>query len=208
MGGRFYFVGGVNGVGKSTFLKKLALWDKGAKFTVVSGSRELMKWLGIEPRKYSRLQKLDDKYKRRELGMMIKFIVKNNSQNKKTLIFDGHYLHYKKGALINAVDGWIKFFKAMFLIDAPAKVIVDRIYTDKKRSVSDRDLFPVGTSKKQKEKIIDFYCKTTMDEVRKTSRRYGIPYFVISSDKDPREMLAEFIYFHNKITASTQNALR
>lgn len=191
--GRFYFVGGINGSGKSTLLKQLKrAWPR-KDFIFISGSRVFMDWLKIIPHSYTKLQKLDERLKKNEQAKMMRQLLRTYGPKPVTVIFDGHYFHYKKGELIDVTGPWLRSFSALFLIDAPASAIVKRIHEDRTKVARTRNLFPEDITREQEKRLIERYRKMTVQKVERLSRKYKIPYFIIHNDRGPDWMTTQFL---------------
>ena len=197
---KFYFIGGINGVGKSTFLKNIISQKTNQEFVLIKGISWFMKWLGLRSGDYNKLQKLNERFKNKELEKMICFIIKTNQRKNKTFLFDGHYFHYKRGIPINTIGKWIKYFTALFLIDAPTEVILRRIYKDKNKKPEDRDLFPINLYNTEKQKdIISMYRMVTVRKIKELSSKHKISYFIINNERNINNTIREFMDCHRLI---------
>ena len=95
-----YFIGGVNGVGKSTFLNELIARE--TQFRVLKGSSAFMERLGLEQGDYDSLRALPDEYKRQEFNKMMEELLTEPSNDGKILLIDAHYFHYKRGEMLDS----------------------------------------------------------------------------------------------------------
>lgn len=71
---KVYFCGGVNGVGKSSFLQ--ALIQNYPEFEIFSGSKNFLEWLCLKPNDYESLRRLNYRYKNDELDKMMNRLLK------------------------------------------------------------------------------------------------------------------------------------
>lgn len=196
---KIYFIGGVNGVGKSSFLQALLLKHQG--FEVLWGSRKFMEWLGLQPNDYDALRNLPDDYKDKELDKMMKKLLKEKVSNGRTLIIDGHYLNCKRGEVVDSTGNWISFFDALFVISASPKTILRRVEEDESKNNHKRKLLPADFTKEQKLELLDNFIRMTTDKAREISEKYQMPYFIIDNNKDGfGDIIEEFLKYDSVIS--------
>jgi adenylate kinase len=192
---KYYFIGGVNGVGKTTVLEHIVNFNKNRKnkkekYILLKGSCLLMKWLGIKDKDYKTLRTLNPKLKNRETGKMILQIMRSNHGKGITYLFDGHFIHYNNGKPVDVIGDWIKKFSILIFISASTKNILNRSLTDKNK---ERDLFPSYLKYRDKIKIISEYQKITLEKVKEISRKFGIPFIIIKNNSSIDHFVEKFI---------------
>lgn len=194
--GKIYFIGGVNGVGKTTFLEELA--SRYPDIEVVHGSGALMKWLGIQPGDYDGLRNFPDDLKNIETGKMIQHILRERKGKGKILIIDAHYFHYKRGELVDTTGEWMTLLDTLWMITAPAEVILARVEKNEAEGGKLRDLFPLDiNSKEGKLMILNNFLAKTLEKAQEISKRYNIPCFVINNGNEGiGSVIEEFLYYH------------
>lgn len=194
---KIYFVGGVNGVGKSSFLSKLS--SKHSEFKVFWGSAEFMKWLRLKQGDYRGLRDLSDTYKDLELDKMMKVVLQKGAPKNKTLIIDAHYLNYKKGKVVDATGLWMSLLDALFIVSASPETILKRLKNDKKIGRS-RNLLPWEISQVDKITLINKFLRLTLEKAQEISKKYKIPYFVIdNNDNGLDRAIEEFLRYDSVI---------
>ncbi len=189
-----YFIGGVNGVGKSTFLTELS--TRNPEFEVIKGSAIFMEWLGIKPGDYDSLRTLSDDYKRKEFDSMMSDLLSKSNKKGNILLIDAHYFHYKRGEMLDTTGEWIREINALFVITADTESVFERISSDSK----ERDLFPIAATPHFKRKMLENYLLRTILKAQELSERYGVPYFILENRKgDLEATLHNFLDIHGKI---------
>jgi len=189
-----YFVGGVNGVGKSTFLHELT--SKHPEFRVVKGSSMFMDRLGISQGDYDSLRALPEDYKKEESDKMMKELLSEAPSDDKTLLIDAHYFNYKRGQMVDASGEWMSLLDALFVISGDIDEVSKRILEDKK----DRDLFPESFSEKQKKELLGKYLSGTIQKAREISEKYGVPFFIINNESGKiDDTIKSFLSTHNSV---------
>ncbi|MCK6462525.1 MAG: AAA family ATPase [Candidatus Pacebacteria bacterium] len=187
------FIGGVSGVGKSTFLEKLEeLYDC---FEIIHGSKYFMRWLGLKEGDYHSLQSMDDNIKNKELNKMMRFILAAKQKNK-TLLVDAHYLRIKEGKISDATDDWAGLFDGLFVLEDEPEKILARIKSDSMNLKRNRKIFPVpeNSDDDKKIKLLRKYHNRTVEKVKKLSNKFNIPYFIIKNkDGKVEEVAREFV---------------
>lgn len=173
-----YFIGGVNGVGKSTFLKEVVA--RHPEFSVVKGSAALMEWLDIEPGDYESLRKLTNEFKHQEFDKMMEDLLSQPSTDGKVMLIDAHYFHYKRGEMIDTTGDWMSMVSALFIITADTDIVLKRVAGDSK----DRDLFPLGIPEDTQRRILTKYLEGTIQKAQEISDKYRIPFFVLENTQD------------------------
>lgn len=189
-----YFVGGISGVGKSTFLSKLEKVND--DFEIIYGSKYFIKWLGLKDGDYDTLQSMPEDIKNKELDKMMKHIL-NNKQNKKTLLIDAHYLRIHRGKISDATGDWVRFFNGLFVLNCAPKEVLRRMSFDILNEKKIRKTFPVNTSNNnEKLKLLSYYLDITIDKAKELSDKFNIPYFIIQNKRDKiKETVKEFVAF-------------
>lgn len=188
-----YFLGGVNGVGKSTFSTEIV--TRNPEFSLIKGSSFFMEWLGLDLGDYSSLRLLPKRYKHKELNRMMISLLSSPS-NKKSVLIDAHYFHYNYGRLIDATGKWMSMVDVLLVVTADVKKILSRIEKDNKN----RDLFYDKISEKEKELMIEHYLEETLQKAQKISNKYKIPLFVLDNSEDnTKGIVKNFLEIHNKI---------
>ena len=122
---KFFFVGGVNGSGKTTVLHLIS--EKKPEFHVIKGSEYFMKWLGIKRRNYGQLQSLPDRKTLLELGRMMRYLLKEKkySNNKKIVLIDAHFTNIRNGKTEEWISDWLSLVNGLVLIKAkPAEMVL------------------------------------------------------------------------------------
>lgn len=204
--GKIYFVGGVNGVGKSSFLRELSF--RYPRFELFRGSEKFMEWLGLKPGDYQKLRSLSDAYKDTELNKMMRQVLQKGGPEGKTLIVDAHYLNYKEGNVVDATGEWMVILDALFVVSASPQIILKRLENDEKVG-RDRNLLPNGVSRIEKIRLIDKFLKLTLKKAQEISQRYQIPYFVIdNNDNDLTRAVNEFLRYDSIIIRILRNKVR
>ena len=191
-----YFVGGVNGVGKTTLLDAIAKTQPG--FRVVKGSNVLMDYLGI-PGDYEALRTLPQEEKIDQFGRCLEGIFSH--QNENTLV-DAHYLNLIRDEVYMATGEWLCHFNALVLVTAPTRQILGRIRRDRNR---DRALFRVDRSL-QERSLTDYKWKT-LQEFQRQQEECAVPGLIISHQENgTAAAVQQFLEFHKEVQKTLQPA--
>ncbi len=189
-----YFIGGVNGVGKSTFLTEISA--RHPEFCVVKGSSVFMEWLGITPGDYDSLRALPDEHKRTEFDRMMNNLLTKPTEDGKVMLIDAHYFHYKRGEMVDTTGDWVSMLEALFVITGEVEEVFKRVSEDTK----DRDLFPHGTTTDEQRGLLRGYLDVTIQKAQEISKEHGVPFFVINNIQgNMEETINSFLEAHTDI---------
>lgn len=190
-----YFIGGVNGVGKSTFLSEVSA--RHPEFQIVKSSSMFMGWLKLEPGDYDSLRALPDDYKRVEFDKMMNDLLSQSSTDGKIMLIDVHYFHYKQGEMIDTTGSWMSIFDALFVVTGDVEEVLKRIIKD---NTKNRDLFPQGVSLDEQRILLKKYLIKTIEKAREVSEKYNIPLFIINNIQgDIDKAVNSFLNAHTEI---------
>ena len=189
-----YFVGGVNGVGKTSFLDTLKI--KKADYEIIDGSRAFLGWLGFGD-DYEKLRRLHDSIRDARLAEFINQLISKSKSE--TLVFAGHYLSLVRGEIGYIVRDWLAKFDGIVLMTATPEIIYERISKDSR----DRALFKEGTTKEEAIKTLkDYIVKENVDFLA-SAEKFGVPKLLINNtDGDIDRIVAEFIDFDARLRRS------
>ncbi len=189
-----YFVGGVNGVGKSYFLNKVK--ESKPDYDVIDGARAFMKWLGFDD-DYERLRKLHPDIRDSRLSEFISQTL-NKSQSE-TLIYAGHFLVLVRGEIYRGTREWLARFDGIALLKASPETILERIAEDNR----DRALFKEDVTREDAIKILKDYNLKENVEFLALAEKYGLPSLLINNSRGRVEnTVAEFLEFDAKVRRS------
>jgi len=192
-----YFVGGVNGVGKTTLLKAIA--EARPEFLVLRLSEHLMKWLGI-PGDYDALRALSQEYKREQVPLCLERLLEDNQD--RSILVDTHYLNTINGEITVVTDEWLSRFDALVMITAPTVDVIRRIDNDPAR---DRALFKPDETDKYA--FIEHYQALTKQEFDRQARDCDVPSLVIHHRHHNTAMaVTDFLHFHERVLVGAQKA--
>ncbi|HJP96537.1 MAG TPA: ATP-binding protein [Candidatus Saccharimonadales bacterium] len=173
------FLGGINGVGKTTVLRQLGLRLPHIK--IILGSKSYMHFLGLVPNDYEGLRSLPEKEHQVKLRKFIKKHIRGASKQQ-TFIFDGHFVVFDQGsAPITKVADWIKDFDLMILLEASPSDIYNRVFYDQKNNIRQRSYMI-----DDKELAIDVIQKRlnyTRNVANRSSEWFNVPLLVVSNDE-------------------------
>ena len=191
-----YFIGGINGSGKSNFITNLT--DVRPDYETIDGSKDFMKWLGFDG-DYERLRKLDPAIKDAKLSEFISQTL-NNSQAE-TLVYIGHYIILVRGEIIDITREWLARFDGIVLITAKPEIILSRINKD--AHDRDRALFKEGTTEEGALKTLKDYQLKEHVSFLDLADKYGIPSLVVdNSDNLVANTVFDFLQFDAKLRRS------
>ena len=189
-----YFVGGINGVGKTHFLGKLK--ELKPDYELVDGSKEFMEWLGFND-DYERLRKLIPEIRDAKLAEFISQTL--NKSEAGTLVYIGHFIVLVRGEIIHVVRDWLSRFDGIVLMTARPDVIMSRISQDDR----DRALFPDNTSDEQALQILKDYQLKEHVAFLELGEQFGIPKVLIdNSESNADNNVYQFLDFDARIRRS------
>ncbi len=173
-----FWIGGINGVGKSTILKRVAVMDENLEY--VSTSQLLMNHLGLGG-DYEKFRALPQSKKVAAMG-----VVMNQIKSKKTTIcrlFDGHYTNLIYGDFSAVTGGWIEHMDGLVLIAAPLNDVYRRIESDYK--TRDRGLYPNNKLPEgDKVALLSQFADLEETEFKQLAARYSLKNLKIKHKND------------------------
>lgn len=197
-----YFIGGISGSGKSAVLKNLEKLNQ--RFQIIHGSEYFMKWLGLKTKDYNKLQSLPHDFKNKELNKMMQYLINNYSLEDKSILISAHYLRIIKGEISDAVGDWISLFDGLFFIDAEPKIILERLENNFLLTGRYRNIFPQNISKRRKLDLLYTYQAKTLEKVKKLSKKFNIPFFVIKNNLSLKEASDQLVNYLNNFETKTK----
>lgn len=193
-----YFVGGINGVGKSYLLEQLSL--RYPEFEIYKGSARLMEYLGLAPGDYAALRGLPDEVKEAAVNEIMESVLQERGSVDRPLIVDAHYIYYKRGELRDATGPWVRHFSGLLLVDAPAEKILQRANIDSSTGKKVRDLLPEGLSPEQELIWLQRYREVTLQKVQEIAGMYQVPAFAVDNSSEGVEYaLNRFVEIHARL---------
>lgn|SRR3989338_7755989 len=189
-----YFVGGINGVGKSHFLKKLK--ELKPEYETVDGSRAFMSWLGFG-NDYEKLRNLTPTIREARFTDFVNQVIKDS--NAETLIFACHYIVLVRGDIVQVARDWLARFDGAILMKAKPEIIYDRITKDER----DRALFKENTTREDALKILHQFSLKENVSFLEMIQGHGLPSLLIeNSDANEARVVDQFLEFDAKIRRS------
>ena len=181
---KFIFIGGINGVGKTSIIKKFS--KKQRNSSLVFGSAFFMDWLGIKKGEYEALQRVPDKKALAELNKMVTYLVKKKKFDEyiSYVFIDGHFLNIRNGIAKKWVGDWFALMDGMVLVTSSPTDILKRIENDKKKKNRKRNIFPSGGGYREKIKCIVKWNKMSENIIIELGRKYHIPIKIINNKGD------------------------
>lgn len=193
-----YFVGGINGAGKSTFVKKVAANNPG--FVAWHGSSEFMRWLNLKPGDYDALRVMDDEYKIKEFGKLVEWTLDHFTGN--TILIDSHFVRSVAEETYSVTGDWMHRMSGLVHLTALPTTVLERIHMDTKK----RDSVPEGASEIHTRHILSKQIISSDQEVLACARRYNIPYCRISNSNIDFAM-CKFFAFDTQIKEASASYL-
>ncbi|OGZ37922.1 MAG: hypothetical protein A3A94_03185 [Candidatus Portnoybacteria bacterium RIFCSPLOWO2_01_FULL_43_11] len=142
-----FFVGGINGVGKTSIVKKLS---KTVPIQELHGTTELMKWLGIAVGDYDTLRKIPENLKEKALEEFFCDLAADHS--KRITMVTAHYVKIFNGRITPSYGPWYNYCDALILIISPPESILRRIINDEtSEKRTKRSLFGTELATRQKQ---------------------------------------------------------
>lgn len=177
------FIGGINGVGKTTFLNALQKQMPEARF--VDGAKSFMEWLGI-PNDYESLRKIDNATANEKKNQFITELC----QQYDNLVFGAHYLNLVNGEVRDVSLGdWPKLFDYLVFLTAPIEDIYERINRDE--TSRDRALFGPDIGREEAIRLLDQYNEQNRQKAKELSNRFNVPYIEIENGSNQLEKAVE-----------------
>ena len=186
-----YFIGGISGVGKSTFVRSVVARQPN-RFQAVHVAGAFMDFLGFD-KDYEKLRSLPDDIRDERLFACINELIEKNPGES---LFDFHYLNIVRGKMTRLTGPWLSDFDALILITADSREIVRRIMADP--AMRDRALFKRDLSPDEMTERMNAYARAEKHEFTRVARKYRKPHLIINKDGDDRPV-AEFLEFDKKI---------
>jgi len=193
-----YFITGVNGVGKTKFIKELI--ENKKDFCHISGSFELMNQLGIKNGDYEKLRNFDEKVKKDIFNTIISNASKKYFNNhSEHAVIDGHILNIKNGKIVKVINNnTIKLFSAVIYLTAKTSEIIERI--DKDKYERNRAIFSKEKDVKDKEEILDLYIRKFEKKLKDIYTTSGVNLYEVSHFENKTN---ESVILFNKIHQKT-----
>jgi adenylate kinase len=167
------FVGGINGVGKTTFLN--ALQKQMPEVHFVDGAKSFMEWLGI-PNDYESLRKIDNVTANEKNSQFLAELC----QQYDNLVLGAHYLNLVNGKVLDkSLGDWPKLFDYLVFLTAPAEDIYERINKDE--TSRDRALFGPHIGREGAIKVLDQYNEQNRRKATELSSKFQIPYIEVEN---------------------------
>ena len=189
-----YFVGGINGVGKSYFLKKLR--ELKPDYEMVDGAKAFIEWLGFD-NDSEKLRHLHPDIRDSRMAEFISHTLNNNQSE--TVMYAGHLLVLIRGEVVYATQEWLARFDGIVLITASPEVILERIANDPR----DRALFKESTSRDDSIEILKGYNLKENVEFLRLSDKYGLPKILINNtDGVVDNTVSQFLDFDARVRRS------
>lgn len=173
------YVGGINAVGKSTTLKKVA---EMSNYTYIHATSHLMDFFGFGSN-YEKLRSLTQQERDIGLKKSMESIIKNNPNG--NVLVDGHYMTIVRGKVNKVTDSWIQNFDALILFTADTHIVLERIIEDS--SKRDRALFPPNISENEMFLLLDDFNNKTEKEFELLANKYKKLFLKIENKKDKQE---------------------
>lgn len=192
---RSYFVGGVNGVGKSKFLETLS--EGRDTMRVVHGTAVLLEALGLPTEDYEALRSAPRAEKNRAYsGIVLRSAIADIDDG--TVLFDSHYLNMIRGEIFQTVYGADE--SRMFALDALVLVTTSDPITVTRRvdgdTHRDRQLYPPLATEVEKQGFMRRYWDETRTEFNRLVGVLAIPSLVIYNDtEDMSGAIEQFLAF-------------
>lgn len=181
------YVGGVNGVGKSTILRRVTQQDQ--SFEVIHFASALMQELGLGPGDYDALHDTAKETSEAAMAKIINALVER--QTTKIRLIDGHYLNTIWGHIKPIATDWIAGMDAAILITAQPSVVWRRIEQDE--AYRDRELFPKGMKDKDAKVFLADYIGQTEHYFDQLVNKYDLEHFMLEHSSDDAERAAQQI---------------
>lgn len=189
------YVGGANGVGKSTILRRAAQIDK--RLEIIHLASGIMQQLGIAPGNYDALRATSRAVQDSATTAMIDALTAR--QTHKVRLIDGHYSYLVAGAFRPATAAWIDQFDALVLVTADTKIIWHRVQADE--VLRDRDLFSSTADEAIKKAELTAFIENNRFEFELLSKKHQKDHFILTHNDDNVDRAAQqLINFINSIT--------
>jgi adenylate kinase len=167
------FLGGVNGVGKTTLIAKIK--EAKPSLIVVDGSKAFMDWLGFRD-DYEKLRAMDNETANQKLTEFITELVEKYELM--DFILSSHYLNMVRGEVKDVMMGdWPNHFDQFILLTADPAQIYRRINNDSR----DRALVSYETENEMIQ-AVKLYMDQTLEHAQAKTAQYQKPLKIITNN--------------------------
>jgi len=180
------FVGGVSGVGKSTFVGALALASRG--FRAVRTSDLMFEAFNLQYGDYQALRTVASDTKDAAMVSIVNSVLDAAERQGVNIVVDAHYLNFTGDASRRVVGPWIRRFDVLIVLEAQPVEILRRIRADPSRV----DRYPRGGDGEELKNIAEALT-LTRTEAFALSERYDLPLLVIQNSREPEDAVNDFL---------------
>jgi adenylate kinase len=180
------FVGGVSGVGKSTFVGALALASRG--FHAVRTSELMFDEFNLQRGDYQALRALASDAKDAAMESIVNSLLEKAERERINIVVDAHYLNFTGAASRRAVGPWICRFDSLIVLEAQPVEILRRIRADTWRV----DRYPHRQDGEELKDIAEALALTRA-EAFAMSETYGLPLLVIENSGELEDAVSHFL---------------
>lgn len=172
------FVGGINGVGKSSIIQELA---KIPSVKVLDGATTLMKYLGIPTGDYEQLQELPESLTDKAIEKLFRDLSLERSQ--KNIVVTGHYVKVLRGRLSPSYGPWYQYCTALVLVLSNPQSILNRVLRDETSRIRvERNLFgEKHHSPQAKIRFLEAAQLISAEIIERAAKNSQKPYFYIQN---------------------------
>ena len=190
------FVGGVNGIGKSTILRRVAQIDK--RFEVVHYSGAVMQQLGLNPSDYEAFHKVDMIRCNQATAEVMSGLI--SRQTAKIRFIDGHYLAIREGEIFRLAGDWVAGLDGLVLVAAELAVAWERLQIDGRWQ--SRRIFTPDATPSEAQTELARNLEQTSQEFERWSEQYQKDHFVLThNDDDAERATRQLINFCDTVRA-------
>lgn len=196
---KLYYLGGVNGVGKTTFEHHL-MTSHPERFEVVHGAGKLMQYLGLQPGDYAGLRATARNVKAEAFANLVADLTKDTDGRSK--ILSTHFAILTQGQIEwNRKEPWLSNnVDALVLLRAPLGELFARITADAR----DRKLFGSNASKNEQKAQLRMFVWRELQRARSLARQHNLPLLVFDNAGSIDELVATFVAQHDQYLGSTK----
>jgi len=172
------YVGGVNGVGKSTILRRAAQIDK--RLEIIHYSSAVMQLLGLGPNDYEAFHKLSQKVCNQATSQLMNDLIRR--QTERIRLIDGHFLAIHEGTIYQLAGDWVARLDGLVLVTASFEVQWRRLQTDDRWL--HRRIFKPGATKSEAMAELPTYIEKTKHEFDDWAKQFRLDHLELAHNDD------------------------